>query len=68
MIATLKFKLPEDEEDLLLAQSGALYKGVLDDMDNWLRNKIKYQEISKAEREIYTLTRQYLNNLLNDIR
>lgn len=43
MKATLTFSLPEDQEDFEYAQKGALYSFVLDDLDDWLRSKYKYE-------------------------
>lgn len=40
----LEFKLPEETEEFETAQKAGRYEGGLDRIDNFLRNKIKYDE------------------------
>lgn len=40
----LEFQLPEDEESFEYAKNGILYSIVIDELDNWLRNKSKYED------------------------
>ena len=42
MKAILEFDLPDDEYDFRCANEGAALRGVLRDLDNWLREKLKY--------------------------
>jgi len=42
--ATLEFNLPEDNEHFKLANNALAMSIVLEDFDNWLRNKAKYEE------------------------
>jgi hypothetical protein len=44
--AVLEFNLPEEKEEFELAQRGISYKIVLDDLDNWLRAKVKYEDMN----------------------
>jgi hypothetical protein len=44
MKATLEFNLPEDELDLSNAINGNKFKLILWDMDQHLRNMVKYSE------------------------
>jgi hypothetical protein len=44
MKGILEFQLPEDQESFEYAQNGILYSMVLDDLDNWLRSKFKYED------------------------
>jgi len=44
MEGVLKFQLPEEMESFEDAQRGWKYKVVLQDIDNYLRNKVKYGE------------------------
>lgn len=46
--ATLIFTLPEDDTEHRLALDGAKWWLVAWDMDNYLRNAIKYEAITKA--------------------
>lgn len=42
MKAILEFDLPDDEYNFRRANEGAPVHGVLRDLDNWLREKLKY--------------------------
>lgn len=44
MRASLHFKLPEEQEEFRLAKDGVLYSIVIEDLDSWLRAKVKYTE------------------------
>jgi len=39
----LKFQLPEDKDLFIDAQNGTSYSILLFDLDNWLRDMIKYE-------------------------
>jgi len=49
MKATLEFNLPEDREEHNYALNGILYSIVLDEIDNFLRTKLKYHYESLSE-------------------
>lgn len=66
MRGALTFKLPEEQEDFLIAQNGIKYKIALQDLDNWLRSKLKYAEMSDQEHEIYNSCRSKLHEFLNN--
>jgi hypothetical protein len=42
--ATLTFNLPEEQEEFYLAAKGADWRIVVDDMDGYLRGRLKYEE------------------------
>ena len=44
MTATLTFTLPEEAEDLDLARKGGDWRIVVEDMDGYLRGRLKYEE------------------------
>lgn len=44
MKATLEFNLPEKGNDLDTARQGQLWRNVVSDFNDWLRNKIKYED------------------------
>jgi hypothetical protein len=44
MKAILEFNLPEDNQEFEYAKNGILYSIVLEELDNWLRNKYKYED------------------------
>jgi hypothetical protein len=42
--ATLTFTLPEEADDLDLARKGSDWRIVVEDMDGYLRGRLKYEE------------------------
>lgn len=42
MIATLEFELPKDQEDFEVANKALNFYLTLDDLNEWLREKVKY--------------------------
>jgi hypothetical protein len=53
--ATLKFNLPEEQEDFELALNATKYYVVLHNIDQTLRNKIKYADENATDEYINTL-------------
>jgi hypothetical protein len=61
--ATLTFTLPEEQEEFYLAAKGADWRLVLEDMDNYLRGRLKHEDLSEdaavaldaARERLYTL-------------
>lgn len=43
-VVSLRFKLPEEKEDMEMALKAFNYKNTLDELDKFLRNKIKYTD------------------------
>jgi hypothetical protein len=68
MKAILEFNLPDDEYEYNLARDAWRFKSVLIDMDNWLRNKVKYQEdvLSEDEYKAYCECRDKFTQLINE--
>ena len=61
----LKYDLPQEREEYELAYNGATYKSVIDDLDNWMRNEIKYSPtITEAESKVLRVVRLKLSELL----
>jgi hypothetical protein len=46
MIGKLIFKLPEEQEEFETAQLGGALKSALQEFDNYLRGRLKYEELS----------------------
>lgn len=67
MKAILEFNLPQDEVEHQLALNGANYKIALDEMDNYLRNRLKYEELDDKVYEALQLARNTLTELTQDI-
>jgi hypothetical protein len=61
--ATLTFTLPEEQEEFYLAAKGADWRTVLEHMDNYLRGRLKHEDVSEdvataldaARERLYTL-------------
>ena len=44
MKTILEFEMPEEAEELHYALKGLAYSAIIDDLDNWLRAKVKYED------------------------
>ena len=64
MKAALFFRLPEEADEHDMALKGASYRYALDEMDNFLRGKLKYQELDPAAHAAFQEARSYLNELM----
>lgn len=66
MKAILEFNLPEESVEHLLALRGDAYKYALDDMDNYLRARLKYEDLPGQVAETLQAARDKLNELIQD--
>lgn len=66
MKAVLEFNLPEDQDDFDTATNGWKYRSVLCDIDNFLRSKLKYEELPPGEDIAFEKARTELWNLVNE--
>lgn len=66
MKAKLIFNLPEDAEDHKYALKGLSYKIALDEMDNYLRSRLKYEDLSEEIDQELQAARDKLNELIRD--
>jgi hypothetical protein len=64
MKATLTFTLPEEEHEYTNAVEGAKMRSILWDVDQWLRSKMKYEELSDGQYDAFKETRDHLRRLL----
>lgn len=64
MKAILQFNLPEENHEYLNASQGAQMKSILWNVDQWLRAKLKYEELSDGQYDAFKETREYLRSLL----
>jgi hypothetical protein len=65
MKATLKFNLPEEQEEFELASNAVKYSIVLSDIDNHLRSKIKHADLTDEQYKVYEEVREQLWDYLN---
>lgn len=64
----MKFDMPEDQTELLLAQRGSKFYCNLWEIDQFIRNKLKYEEVNKDVREALEEVRALVDhNLFEDI-
>ena len=66
MKATLSFSIPQEQEEFELAQNGGKYKAVLKILDNWLRSKLKHEDLPEQEDKTMNSVRNKLHELLNE--
>jgi hypothetical protein len=68
MKATLKYSIPEEETEFMIAVNSIHYYSVITDMDNYLRNIIKYNEEGWDEKDLNLaqLIRNKLHMFLSD--
>jgi hypothetical protein len=63
MKAILEFNLPEENHEWGNAIEGAKMRSVLWEMDQWLRAKMKYEDLPNHQYEVYKECRKYLRDL-----
>ena len=66
MKATLTFDLPEEQEEFELASNAVNYSIALSDIDNYLRSKIKYADLTEEQYKVYEEIREQLWCYIND--
>jgi hypothetical protein len=64
MKAILKFNLPEENDEFLNATQGANMRYVLSNFDEWLRTKVKYEDLNDDQFKVYQGCRDHLRTLL----
>jgi len=60
--STLTFNLPEEQEELNHALNAVAYIAALQEIDNYLRGRLKYEELEQPVREALQAARDYLHN------
>lgn len=66
MEAILKFQLPEEQEQFYLCTQAATWKEVCFEVDQYLRSKLKYEELSDEEHRICEQLRTNLQDIMSD--
>jgi hypothetical protein len=64
MKAVLEFNLPEENHEFANATQGAKMRSVLWDFDQWMRSKIKYEDLNDEQYQVYQGCRDHLRTLL----
>jgi hypothetical protein len=63
---TLRFKIPSESEQFLDSFNGPSYRFTLQDMDNYLRNKLKYAEMPAEVADMVHIIRQQLHAIADE--
>jgi hypothetical protein len=66
MKAVLEFNLPEENHEFANATNGSKMRSVLWELDQWMRAKLKYEELPDGQYDAIKQTRDQLRTLLND--
>ena len=66
MIGVLKFQLPQEKDEFELAQRAAKYYAALEDMDNYLRGRLKYEDLEAPVNKAIQEAREKLAELQSD--
>ena len=66
MVGILRFPLPEYQDEFKVAQDGGKWAGVVRDMDNQLREWLKYGHKFKTADEALGAAREYLREEVSD--
>ena len=64
MKATLTFNLPEESHEFANATQGSKMRSVLWEFDQWLRSKVKYEDLTDEQYKVYQGCRDHLRSLL----
>lgn len=64
--AILVFRLPQEEGEFESAQKGGRYLSMLADMDNYLRARLKYEELPEPVHAALQDARDKLHECLRD--
>ncbi len=66
MKAVLEFNLPEENHEFANATNVSKMRSVLWELDQWMRAKLKYEELPDGQYDAIKQTRDQLRTLLND--
>ena len=64
MTATLTFQLPEEQEEFYLAAKGADWRMVAEDMDGYLRGRLKHEDLPPDADKALDEARQRLHEFV----
>jgi len=62
--ATLTFTLPDEQEEFYLAAKGSDWHIVVEDLDNYLRGRLKHEDLSEDADKALDAARQHLHALV----
>jgi hypothetical protein len=56
----LEFQIPDESDEHYTAINAGRYRSVVYEMDMYLRNKLKYSELSETEQRVYEELREFI--------
>jgi hypothetical protein len=59
-VATLTFTLPDERDEHYTAINAGRYRSVIYEMQMYLRNKLKYEELDEIEARVYQELREFI--------
>ncbi len=62
---TMKFNLPDEQNEFILATNGDKYYNALWDINNHLRSSLKYKAFDETTEEIYEKMREEIHDILD---
>lgn len=65
---TIRFTLPEDEQELCQSMAGGALLCVLLDVDDFVRRKIKYEDLSDATTDVLQNVRDRIRGGIQSVR
>lgn len=66
MKVIFEFNKPEDNEDLAIHMKAIEYHIVIYELDNYLREKLKYEELTEEQNKLVSEIRNKLTELRNE--
>lgn len=66
MTATLTFTLPEEQEEFACAAKGTEWRIVVENMDNYLRGRLKHEDLPEDADKALDEARQKLHELVSE--
>lgn len=66
MIATLRFNLPDEQQEYALANKGSDLSLIVWDLDQWLRAETKYATLDEKTYEAYDKVRDQLREIMHE--
>jgi len=64
--ATLSFNLPEEREEFTIASRALDTESAIEEYQNWLRSKLKYEELTDEQDKCFEEAREKWFQILND--
>jgi len=61
----LEFTLPEEQDNLKDSLNVSCYRSAIQEYDNFLRQKLKYENLTATEEKVYAVCREKLHDFFD---